>query len=55
MKKRIDEARQALQDALANGTKEQIKDKMEALSKVLYDMSAGSTNSGDGSDYPVGR
>ncbi len=39
-KKRIDEARQALQDALANGTKEQIKDKMEALSKVLYDMSS---------------
>ena len=39
-KQKIDEARQALQDALANGTKEQIKDKMDALSKVLYDMSS---------------
>ncbi|MGI6035097.1 MAG: molecular chaperone DnaK [Limnochordia bacterium] len=39
-KKKIDEARQALQDVLANGTKEQIKDKMDALSKVLYDMSS---------------
>ena len=39
-KQKIDEARQALQDALANGTKEQIKDKMDVLSKVLYDMSS---------------